>query len=165
MTRIGLAAGLLILSLGATGPAFAYGSLDVVNLPVAANLGRGDAETLKQAVDAVNFKEWDKAVTLLTYVTAQIDESADTENLLGYSHRMLGHYPEAFRHYDRALSLDPRHKGALEYEGEAYLETNQLNKAEGNLSTLKAACGAQACPEYALLQGAIDRYKAKARIN
>ena len=115
--------------------------------------------------EAIDFKEWDKAIALLVDLTARFDRSADLENLLGFSYRMHGEYQQAFNHYEKALALDPRHKGALEYQGEAFLETDQLPKAETNLSTLKTACGGQACQEYALLKVAIDRYKAKARIN
>ncbi len=171
MAKSWLLVGTVMVSLAAAPPAFAYGggmgggAAGVSALQSQLHLGNRDVETLKQAQEAIDFKEWDKAILLLTDLTQRFDRSADLENLLGFSYRMHGEYQPAFTHYEKALALDPRHKGALEYQGEAFLETDQLPKAETNLSTLKTACGGQACQEYALLKGAIDRYKAKARIN
>ena len=62
-------------------------------------------------------------------MSQSMPQDADVVNLLGFSYRMLGQYPQAFIYYDKALAIDPTHKGALEYEGEAYLETHQLPKA------------------------------------
>jgi Flp pilus assembly protein TadD len=131
------------------------------NTPDAKAADSGEMAKVHAAIDT---KNWSSAVALL-YPLAQSDpKNADLQNLLGYSYRMLGQYRQAFYYYDRALVVDPKHKGALEYEGEAYLETNQLPKAEVNLSRLKGACGG-GCDEIAMLQSAIDRYKAKAKIN
>ena len=44
-------------------------------------------------------------------------ENADVYNLLGYSHRKLEMNDKAFVYYEKALSLDPRRKGAHEYIG------------------------------------------------
>jgi len=46
----------------------------------------------------------------------------------------------AFKHYQRALEIDPRHKGAHEYIGEAYLEIGDLASAERHLAILKSLC-------------------------
>jgi len=124
-----------------------------------------DSPQMDSARDAVAAKNWPGAIAILRELAASDPKNADVENLLGYSYRMLGQYPQAFFYYDKALALDPRHKGALEYEGEAYLETNQLPKAEINLSALRSACGASGCDEIAMLTDAINRYKAKAKIN
>jgi tetratricopeptide (TPR) repeat protein len=113
---------------------------------------------------ALDAKDWAGAIAILFPLSQSDPRNADVENLLGYSYRMLGQYPQAFLYYDKALALDPKHKGALEYEGEAYLETDQLPKAEVNLSRLKTAC-AGGCEEITMLRSAIDRYKAKSKIN
>jgi tetratricopeptide (TPR) repeat protein len=125
----------------------------------------GDATQMKNVRAAIDAKNWRGAISILNGLAASDPKNADVENLLGFSYRMLGQYPDAFHYYDLALTLDPGHKGALEYEGEAYLETNQLPKAMANLSTLRTACGSQGCPEIALLSDAIGRYKARAKIN
>jgi DNA-binding SARP family transcriptional activator len=53
--------------------------------------------------------------------------------------------------------LDPRHKGAHEYIGEAYLQANQPDKAREHLSALKAICG-ERCEEYQDLAKALAAY-------
>src|SRR5665213_2439007 len=123
----------------------------------------GEQMDLTKARAAIAAKNWTGAIALLYPMSQGNPQDADVENLLGYSYRMLGQYPQAFLYYDKALAIDPTHKGALEYEGEAYVETKQLAKAESNLATLKRACGTAGCPEIAQLTGAIDRYKMHAK--
>jgi len=125
----------------------------------------GEQMDLTKARAAVAAKNWSGAIALLYPMSQSSPQDADVENLLGYSYRMLGQYPQAFTYYGKALAIDPAHKGALEYEGEAYIETHQLPKAERNLATLKRACGAGGCPEIAQLESAIGRYKKQAKMN
>jgi Flp pilus assembly protein TadD len=49
--------------------------------------------------------------------------NADVYNLMGYSLRKSGDPTQALVYYEKALDIDPRHKGALEYLGELYVET------------------------------------------
>ena len=88
-------------------------------------------------------------------------KNADGYNLLGYSSRWLGKYDEAFAAYDRALALDPKHKGALEYSGVAYLKVNQLAKAQEQLVKLKAIC--TTCEETTDLTKAIGSFETTAK--
>ncbi|HEY5210586.1 MAG TPA: tetratricopeptide repeat protein [Stellaceae bacterium] len=125
----------------------------------------GEQMDLTKARAAIAAKNWSGAIAILYPISQSSPQDADVENLLGYSYRMLGQYPQAFTYYNKALAIDPAHKGALEYEGEAYIETNQLPKAERNLATLKRACGAIGCPEIAQLESAIGRYKKQAKVN
>ena len=60
-------------------------------------------------------KNWAQAVASFNKVVAQNPKNADAYNYLGYSNRWLGKYDEAFAAYNQALTLDPKHKGALEY--------------------------------------------------
>jgi tetratricopeptide (TPR) repeat protein len=53
-------------------------------------------------------------------------DHADLQNNLGFAYRNLKQYDLAFKHYKRAIELDPRHRGAHEYIGEAYLMTGDL---------------------------------------
>lgn len=124
-----------------------------------------DTSDLAGARAAIAAKNWSGAIALLYPLSQSQPQNADVENLLGFSYRMLGQYPQAFAYYDRALAIDPSHRGALEYEGEAYAETNQLAKAERNLATLKRACADAGCAEIAQLQNAIDRAKMHATVN
>jgi tetratricopeptide (TPR) repeat protein len=101
--------------------------------------------------------------------TAAIDElkrvndtgSADWNNLMGYSLRK-GPTPDfagAEKFYNEALRIDPKHRGALEYSGELYLQTGDLAKAEQRLAALDKACFF-GCEEYDDLKKAIAQYKA-----
>ena len=94
-------------------------------------------------------------------MVADNPKNADGYNLLGYSSRWLGKYDEAFAAYDKALALDPKHKGALEYSGVAYLKVNQKEKAEAQLARLKAIC--TSCEETTDLAKAIAAYKPAAK--
>jgi hypothetical protein len=64
-------------------------------------------------------------------------------------------------HYQRALQLDPRHRGAHEYIGEAYLIANNLAKAEEHLASLQRICLIP-CEEYEDLKKAVSDYRARA---
>ena len=107
----------------------------------------------KKAVDA---KDWNKAIGLLNKAKV----NADVHNLLGYSYRHIGKFDEAFQNYNRALALDPNHRGAHEYVGEAYLLTNNLPKAEEHLAALNRICGS-GCEQYKDLAREIAEYKKK----
>ena len=50
---------------------------------------------------------------------------AEAHNLAGHAYRKLGDYERALTLYDQALRLNPHHRGALEYLGEAYLELDR----------------------------------------
>ena len=65
----------------------------------------------------------------------------------------------AEKFYDEALRIDPRHRGALEYSGELYLQTGDLARAEQRLAALDKACFLP-CAEYSDLKKAIAQYKA-----
>ena len=53
---------------------------------------------------------------------------------------MSGDQANAFAWYNRALALDSKHKGALEYQGELFVETGQIDKARENVARLKQLC-------------------------
>ena len=109
----------------------------------------------KKAVEA---KDWTNAIQFLSRAEVQDDRNPDLENLLGYAYRNTGRFDEAFRHYREALRLNPRHRGAHEYIGEAYLMVNNLAKAEEHLAALKQICLIP-CEEYADLEKAIAAYR------
>lgn len=67
-------------------------------------------------------------------------EAANLHNELGFAHRKLGQYEKAFVHYRRALAIDPRHRAAHEYIGEAYLAVDDLAGAERHLKALDEIC-------------------------
>ena len=111
--------------------------------------------------NALAAKNWALAAESFKKVVADNPKNADGYNLLGYSSRWLGKYNEAFAAYDKALALDPKHKGALEYSGVAYLKVNQKDKAEAQLVRLRAIC--TSCEETTDLAKAIAAYKPAAK--
>src|SRR5262245_15576419 len=114
----------------------------------------------KRAVEA---RDWNGAIASLTKAAQRDSRNADIQNLLGYAYRNSGQLEPAFNHYQRALQLDPRHLGAHEYIGEAYLLANNPAKAEEHLAALKRFCSTANCEEYEDLSKKIDQYRARAK--
>ena len=106
---------------------------------------------------ALAVKNYALAADSFKKAVADNPKNADGYNLLGYSSRWLGKYDEAFAAYDKALALDPKHKGALEYSGVAYLKVKQKDKAEAQLAKLKSICAT--CEETTDLAKEIAAYK------
>jgi Flp pilus assembly protein TadD len=109
------------------------------------------------AKKAIEAKQWEKALYSLKYVKA---EDAEVYNLTGYASRKVGKMDDAFRNYKIALQMNPNHRGAHEYVGEAYLITNNLAMAEEHLAALEKICGKN-CEEYKDLASEIAEYKKK----
>lgn len=105
---------------------------------------------------ALEKEDWAGAIE---HFSRAADRNADVENYLGFAHRKRGEYELAFKHYDKALELDPRHRGAHEYMGEAYLLTGNPAKAEEHLSALNKLC-LLPCGEYTELKAKLAAYKA-----
>ena len=130
--------------------------------------GGGDSEP-KKAVDPnyaaakemVEDGKYAEAIPLLEKVVSADQKNADAFNYLGYSNRKLGNHDDALAHYQTALELEPRHRGANEYLGELYLTLGDLEKAEERLEVLDGACFF-GCDEYTALKNAIADYKARA---
>lgn len=115
---------------------------------------------LDRASQAIKAKEYERAISYLNAVVARDDQNAEAHNLLGYSERMRGNLDVAFKHYERALAIDPKHRGAHEYVGETYLLAGNLPKAEEHLVILDKLCFFT-CEEYRDLKAAIAAYRAK----
>lgn len=111
----------------------------------------------KKAVDA---KDWPRAITALNAAAQRDGNNADIQNLLGYAQRNSGHLDIALKHYDKALALDPKHRGAREYLGELYLMQNNLAKAEEQRAALDKLCFFP-CEELTELREKIADYKKK----
>ena len=108
---------------------------------------------------AIDRKDWAAAIPLFQKVVAKDEKNADAFNWLGYALRNQGDYDKAFVAYNRALEINPKHRGAHEYLGEAYLKTNNLPKAEEQLKALDSLC-TFGCPEYTELKNKIADFKA-----
>ena len=110
----------------------------------------------KKAIEA---KDWNGAIKSLTAAAQREPRNADIQNLLGYSYRNAGKLDIAFKHYQRALQIDPRHRWAHEYIGEAYLMAKNPAKAEEHLAALNRVCPS-ACEERDDLMKKIAAYRA-----
>jgi Flp pilus assembly protein TadD len=121
--------------------------------------GDPDLATARARIAA---KDWAGAADVMQKAVARNPRNADYHNLLAYAVRN-GANPDmdvVFKHYQEALRLDPKHRGAHEYIGEAYLMTGNLAKAKEHLATLNKLCFFS-CEEYRDLKKAIERYEAK----
>ena len=107
---------------------------------------------------AIAAKQWEEAVARLRKAEVRHPDHADLQNDLGYAHRNLRQFDAAFRHYKRAIELDPRHRGAHEYIGEAYLMVRDVPNAEKHLAALRAIC-LLPCEELTDLEKAFARYR------
>jgi Flp pilus assembly protein TadD len=111
-------------------------------------------------VAAIQAQQYAQAIPLLQSYLGRARDDAYAENWLAYSYRKTGQLDQAFLHYDRALQIDPKHRGAHEYLGEAYLMTGNLAKAEEHLKILDKLCWLP-CTEYTMLKQAVAEYKTR----
>ena len=107
---------------------------------------------------AIELKDWNTAIRALSAAAQRNTGNADLQNYLGYAYRNTGRLDVAFKHYERALQLNPQHRGAHEYIGEAYLMVNNLAKAEEHLAALRKIC-LTPCEEHDDLAKAIADYR------
>ena len=150
---------LAIAGLAASVPSLAADTPSNDPAPIAAPAKTDRMATGRTAVKA---SDWKKAVAELTLAVKDQPANADAHNLLAYAYRKQAtpNLPKAFEHYNSALKLNPSHRGAHEYIGEAYLMDKQPAKAEEHLARLKTICGGPGCEEYDDLAKAVAVYKA-----
>ncbi len=133
-------------------------AVDTDDDPAAAKLDPDYAAGKK----AIEVKDWNAAIKSLSSAALRDTRNADLQNYLGYAYRNSGQMELAFKHYGRALQFNPRHRGAHEYLGEAYLLVNNLAKAEEHLAALQKICLIP-CEEYEDLKKKVDAYRKSAR--
>jgi Flp pilus assembly protein TadD len=95
---------------------------------------------ITKARDNIERADYWAAIGVLNNVVTSDPRNADAFNLLGFSYRKTKNFDSAERNYRRALRLDPEHKGALEYMGELYLETNRRAQALELFALLEKLC-------------------------
>ncbi len=112
-----------------------------------------DAPDLASVRAKIKAKDYKAALAELTPMLAT-QQHADVYNLMGFSLRKTGDTKQAYTFYRKALDFDPEHKGALEYLGELYVETGEIEKARQNVALLKQLCPS-GCEELTDLEQAI----------
>jgi len=138
-----------------------------------AALAAGDPPPPEKKKDAVieryslasEKQDWKAAAAVLEEGLQKSPNNADYHNLLAYSIRK-GPDPDmskVFQHYNEALRIDPKHKQAHEYLGEAYLMVGNLPKAKEHLAQLDKICFF-GCSEFTDLKKAIGAYEAKVAV-
>ena len=103
-------------------------------------------------VAAIKANQYARAIPLLEKgATARQPKNADAFNWLAYAVRKNGDPAASIPIYEKALALDPKHRGAHEGIGEAYLALNDLPKAKQHLQRLDKLCFLP-CEEYSDLE-------------
>jgi len=136
----------------------------------AAGGGGGDTVSVPQdpaiarAQKAIAAKDWALAAAVMRKALAGHPGNADYHNLYAYALRK-GPQPdmqEVFWQYEEALRINPAHRNAHEYIGEAYLQVGNLAKAKEHLAALDRLCWLP-CEQYSELKEAVEDYEARHR--
>lgn len=117
---------------------------------------------LEKVAEATRVQNWTAAQAVLRDAVARQPRNADYHNLYAYTVRK-GPNPDmglVFKEYNAALEIDPKHRQAHEYLGEAYLMVGNLDKAKEHLKVLDGLC-TFGCSEYSDLKKAIADYETK----
>ena len=113
--------------------------------------GSSSAETNRfSRINAlIRLEKFAEAHAELKNLSPHTDE-ADRQNLLGFTARKSGDLVAAASYYNTALTIDPKHIGALEYQGELFIQLGDIEKAQGNLAKLEKICWLPCNEEYQL---------------
>ena len=102
-------------------------------------------------------KKYKKAENRLISLEAKFPQNADIQNYLGFVSRKMDKLGKSDAYYKKALQINPMHKGALEYQGELFIQCKNVEKAKANLKLLERICGVN-CEEYKDLKKAIENF-------
>ena len=130
------------------------GTSSIVNPLNALELKNG----LNMVQSLVYGKKYKKAEKRLISLEVKFPQNADIQNYLGFVSRKMDKLGKSNAYYKKALQIDPMHKGALEYQGELFLQYKNVEKAKANLKLLERICGVN-CEEYKELKKAIESFK------
>ena len=138
----------------------------ILPAPVWADGGNQPARVMPKQADPlytsalrkIQAARYAEAIPMLEQVVSKDQANADAYNWLGYATRKNGDPAKAIGIYQQALQIDPKHRGAHEYIGEAYLQLHDLANAKQHLATLDSLCFLP-CSEYTDLKKAIQEYE------
>jgi tetratricopeptide (TPR) repeat protein len=153
---------MLLLGPGLTDRALADGGGgdDRANLP----RGRAEDSDYTAGVKAIKADKFADAIPLLQRVVDRDAKNADAYNWLAYATRRNGDAAAALPLYEKALAIDPKHRGAHEYIGEAYLILGNLPKAKEHLARLDSLC-MLGCSQYRDLKKAVEEYEKTGKVS
>jgi len=109
---------------------------------------------------AIKVKNYDAALAQLKVIVVT-SQNPDVYSLMGFTLRKTGDRTQAMTYYNKALTADPAHKGALEYQGELFIEIGQIDKARENLAKLHKVCWPFGCEEQDDLKEDIEHASAR----
>ena len=145
----------VVLTLALVPPAMAAGSSSTSRPPA---IPRAQPTDYDLGVKAVQAGDYQRALALLQNVVQADPRNADAWNYIGFSHRKLQQFDQSLAAYQKALAINPDHRGANEYLGELYLMTAEPEKARERLAKLQSLCP-RGCPEYDDLKKAVEAYQ------
>ena len=129
--------------------------------PVLADGGYSRSESrLAPFHELIEAEQYQAAIDSLQEALQEAPDDADLLNLTAYSQRKLQRFDDAMANYQKALQIDPEHRGANEYLGELFLQLGQVDKAEERLKVLDEVCFF-GCDEYDQLKQAIENWRAE----
>ena len=111
-----------------------------------------------EAEKFIKNEQFSKAIDKLNDALFYDNKDADIYNYLGFSYRKINQLDKASTYYKKALEINPKHKGALEYQGEMFITLNQIKDAENNLKILDKICFL-GCTEFFKLKKSIENAK------
>ncbi len=131
----------------------------IITLSAAGSAHSADTIATKDAPDLTSVRTKIKAkdyAGALADVKPLVEkhENADVYNLYAFTSRKTGDRKTAITFYAKALELDPQHLGALEYQGQMFVEMGEMKKAGANLAQLVTQCPS-GCEEREDLEKAI----------
>jgi len=142
---------MIFISFFALSPAYSAGSNSSDDKPSKP----AHSKEYYQAVKLIKSEKFDDALAILETIVEKKPKDADIHNYLGFSFRKKGMLEKSAYHYKQALNINPRHVGALEYQGELFLALGEIGKARKNLKKIDDICWTQ-CAELRELTKAID---------
>ena len=109
----------------------------------------------KKVLSMIKKEQYADAITELEKILTNTNYASDPDilNHYAYSLSKTQNLIKAEEYYKKALSIDPGHRGALEYIGELYVDTKRLDLANATLKKLENC----RCEEYAELKSYINK--------
>jgi len=109
-----------------------------------------------EANQLINYGKFDEAHKALKSLP-DLGDRAERYNLLGFTARKSGNLITAAEYYEKALYVNSKHVGALQYQGELFITLGELEKAKQNLVKIKKICWIFSCDESTKLEEAIQK--------